>query len=206
MRAIESTLPELESASRQLTPALAVAPRAFRESTTTLRDLDGLVKPANRGRTLAALETTLIDLPTLVSRLAELFPAAKRMTDCLSTHIVPVLESEVPDGDLATGRPVWQDFAHMLVGLTSASQNFDGNGYALRYQLGLGKQTLNTANLPVLGPLTGLGAPSNLRSRPLPRADRKAPPVTTRESCTSQPVPKLEAPSGNAGLGTGGAG
>jgi len=114
-----------------------------------------------------------------------------------------VLEREVPDGELSTGRPVWQDFAHMLVGRSSASQNFDGNGYALRYQIGLGRQTLSTANLPVLGPLTSLGAPANLRSRPLPRADRKPPPVTSSEPCSSQPVPSLETPSGSSALRTG---
>jgi phospholipid/cholesterol/gamma-HCH transport system substrate-binding protein len=203
MRAVESALPALESASRRLTPAMALAPRALRESASVLRGLDRLVKPANRGRTLAALETTLIDLPSLVSRLAELFPTAKPMTDCLSSHMIPVLESEVPDGALSTGRPVWQDFAHMLVGLSSASQNFDGNGYALRYQIGLGSQTLSTGDLPVLGPLTGLG-PAELRSRPLPRADRKAPPLRSDVPCSSQPLPSLEAPSGSAALRVGG--
>jgi virulence factor Mce-like protein len=199
VRSVDAALPVLESASRRLTPALAEAPRAFRESTSTLRELDRLVEPSARGRTIAAMRTTLIDMPSLISGLAELLPAVKPMTDCLSSHVVPVLEAKVPDGDLSTGRPVWQDFAHMLVGLASASQNFDGNGYALRYQLGLGNQTLSTADLPGLGPLVGL-APTNLRSRPLPREDRQAPPVRTDKPCADQPVQKLDAASGSAGL------
>ncbi len=80
---------------------------------------------------------------------------------------MPLFNAKVPDGALSSGRPVWQDFAHALVGLSSASQNFDGNGHALRYQFGLGAQTLgHAARLRA----ARRGAPATLRSRPLPPA------------------------------------
>ena len=41
--------------------------------------------------------------------------------------------AKLDDGALSSGRPVWQDFLHGLVGLTSSSQSFDANGLWMRY-------------------------------------------------------------------------
>ena len=128
-----------------------------------------------------------------------MFPPARALSDCLTSHVVPTFESVVPDGELSSGRPVWQDFAHAIVGLASASQNFDGNGHALRYQFGIGDQSFSTAVLPGLGPVLAT-APASLQSRPLPRADREAPPYRTDMPCSAQPKVTLETPAGPAGL------
>lgn len=194
-RSVDRSLPAVERASRRVTPALPVAPRAFGETATVFRAFRRVVAPSRRARTITALATALRDLPTLVGRLGRLFPETKPLGDCLSSHILPLLYSKVPDGSLSSGRPVWQDFAHALVGLSSASQNFDGNGHALRYQVGLGGQSLSTPGSGLIAP-----APSTLRSRPLPRADRKPPPLNSRQGCSDQPQPDLNAPSRSAGL------
>jgi virulence factor Mce-like protein len=199
MRAVDAALPGAERAARAVRPALRVAPGAFRETTEVVRGIGRLASPARRGRTITGLETALRDLPGLIGNLAVTFPATKPLTDCLSSHIVPLLQSEIPDGALSTGRPVWQDFAHALVGLASASQNFDGNGHDLRYQLGIGDQSLSTTNVGGLGTLYA-NAPSTVRSRPLPRADRKPPPVDGSRPCSSQPQPRLATPDGAGGL------
>jgi phospholipid/cholesterol/gamma-HCH transport system substrate-binding protein len=181
-----------------MTPALRIAPRALGETTIVLRKLGRLVAPGRREHTLASLRTAFVDLPELVGRFARVFPATRPLTDCLSSHIVPTLEQEVPDGSLSTGRPVWQDFVHAMVGLSSASQNFDGNGHSLRYQFGIGDHSLSTAEIPGFGPLLA-NAPSTLRSRPLPPAGG-APAVSDEEACSDQPPTDLETPSGPAGL------
>jgi virulence factor Mce-like protein len=183
MRSVDAALPVVERSTRQLTPAMRVAPRAFRRATALMRELGGLAAPSRRARTLTALETSLRDLPTSVQRLTELFPAVKPLTDCLSSHVVPV----------------WQDFAHYLVGLSSASQGFDGNGYHQRYQFGLDGSTVSTERLPGIGSLVGT-APSDLRSRPLPRPDRTPPPQQPDVDCRTQPVPKLATPDGPSGM------
>jgi phospholipid/cholesterol/gamma-HCH transport system substrate-binding protein len=199
MRSVDAALPIVERSVRQLTPALEIAPAAFRRSTATVRELGSLVAPGRRARTIGALEAALRDLPTAVLRLSELFPEAKPVTDCLSSHIAPTFQAKVPDGALSTNRPMWQDFVHGLVGLSSASQSFDGNGYHLRYQFGLQGASVATRELPALGRLVGR-APSNLRARPLPRADRKPPPVRKDALCSAQPPTRLETPDGPAGL------
>lgn len=195
MRSLDLALPTLERAARHLGPAFKRAPGDLRRITAVMRELGRLVAPARRKRTLAALETAFRDLPTMVERLAATFPSTKPLTDCLSSHIVPLLEAEAPDGELSTGRPVWQDFAHSVVGLASASQNFDGNGHYLRYELGAGDQSLTSTDVGDLGTLFAT-APSTVRARPLPRPDRQPPPLHAGERCSTQPQPNLETPSG----------
>jgi virulence factor Mce-like protein len=194
-----TALPLVERSARQLTPAMRAAPQAFRRSSAIVGELGELVAPGRRTKTIDALQTALRDLPTGIVRLSELFPDTKALTDCLSSHIVPTFSAVVPDGEHTTNRPVWQDFAHNLVGLSSAAQGFDGNGYHQRYQFGLDGGSVSTVALPGLGRLVGR-APTNLRSRPLPNKDRKPPPQRPDAPCGEQPVPKLATPDGPSTL------
>jgi phospholipid/cholesterol/gamma-HCH transport system substrate-binding protein len=184
LQALDAALPVTRRVVSGARPALRVAPVSLR-------------------RTVAGLATTFVDLPTLITRMASLFPAAKPLTDCLQSHILPNLKSVVPDGDLSSGRPVWQDFAHSLVGLASATQNFDGNGYRTRYEFGAGPDGIATPDLPGVGPLVG-STKGPLHSRPLPLADHKTPALRTDVPCTTQKLPSLETPVGDAGLAGGG--
>ena len=84
-----------------------------------------------------------MELPTTLTQLASAFPVAKPVTDCLQTHVIPILTRDVPDGSLSTGRPVWQDFAHFLPNVGGASGGFDVNGPYTR--------VLNAAGSGVLG-------------------------------------------------------
>lgn len=185
IRAVDSALPAAERAGRTVLPALPAAPQAFTQTTSVLRELGALVAPSRRARTLGALRTTLVDLPRLVKTLAEVFPKTKSLGDCLSSHVVPALSAVAPDGGLSSGRPIWQDFAHSLVGLSSAAQNFDGNGHAIRYEAGFGDNTLLDI-VPGVGPLLS-NAPKSLRSRPVRPANGQAPPYRTDVPCSSQP-------------------
>jgi phospholipid/cholesterol/gamma-HCH transport system substrate-binding protein len=198
-RALDAALPAAERAAGQVTPALEVAPAALGEVLDVTRKLGRLVEPGRRERTLTGLTTAFVDLPGVVGRLAAVFPSARPLAGCLSSHVVPALSAVVPDGELTTGRPAWQDFAHALVGLSSVSQNFDGNGHSLRYQFGIGRESLSTETLPGFGELLAT-APPTLRSRPLPRADRRPPPFRDDQPCVDQPAVDLAAQDGPAGL------
>ncbi len=199
VRALEAALPALERAAGHLEPAFAIAPAALRDASAALADMGRLVAPGRRSRTLSALGTAFRDLPATVRRLAQVLPASKPLTDCLSSHIVPLLSATVPADDNGQPQPVWQEFAHLLVGLAGASQNFDGNGHNLRYQVAVGPGTLSKAAVPGLGTLLAT-APSTLRSQPLPPADRRLPPLVADQPCSAQPQPQLGTPSGSSGL------
>ena len=54
------------------------------------------------------------------------------------------------DPPLTTGEPVYRELLDVTVGLASASQNFTGNGPAVRYHAGFGDQLVTTGKVPGL--------------------------------------------------------
>ena len=193
LRALDEVLPVAERFAAGAHPAIRAAPAALRETTDVLAELGELVAPARRARTIGGLRTTFLDLPTLVARMSELFPTIKGLSDCLRTNIIPTFNTVVDDGALSTGRPIWQDFAHSLVGLSSAFQNFDANGYAIRYLFGSGDDSFSTDALPGIGRLFGT-ASGPLMSRPGPPPEG-APPIRRDVECSTQALPDFSAPA-----------
>ena len=127
--------------------------------TQTLGQLGAVVAPAERNRLLASLNATFQQLPSVLTKLGAVFPITKSVTDCLSTHVKPILNRVVPDGALTTRQPVWQEFVHFLGGLASSGQNFDANGHWIRLGSGVGTNTISLGNIPIVGQLLGT-APS----------------------------------------------
>jgi hypothetical protein len=188
---VDATLPSLVRFARALQPGLRGAPRTLAQISRAVAELAAVVTPRERARVLKALSITFDSLPTLVNRLAGLFPVTKPLTECLSTHVTPILTAKVPDGALSTNRPVWQDFAHTLVGLSSLSQNFDANGYNVRYDAGLGLAGFSSQAIPGLGQILS-SAPPLLQSRPIWLGRGVKPAFRPDAPCADQPVPSLE--------------
>ena len=105
LRSLDRALPALERAGRHVAPALPLAPRAFRDTAAAMRSLGRLAAPRRRARTLLALETAFRDLPALVGQLAKTFPETKPLSDCLSSHVLPLFNAKVPDGELSRAGP-----------------------------------------------------------------------------------------------------
>jgi virulence factor Mce-like protein len=159
LTAIDASLPPLTNLARALDPSLKVAPPIVDGVTGAVRELAAVVAPAARGRLIASLKTTFQEFPSLLSQLGGLFPITKSVTDCLRTHVTPTLLAKVPDGQLSTGNPVWQEFVHFLPRIAGASGNFDANGHWIRYLAGAGTNTLNLGSLPLVGQLLSTGTP-----------------------------------------------
>jgi virulence factor Mce-like protein len=204
LTALDRALPPLRRFATALDPGLRVAPPVLEDVSRSLRQLGALVAPAERTRLLTALQSSLRDLPTLIDRIGGVFPVSKSVTDCLITHGVPLLTSQVPDGSLSSGHPVWQDFAHGVVGLASASQNFDGNGYSLRYMGGGGSQSVSSGALPVIGSLAGSPPSSSpiLGARPVWLGPGAVPPFRPDQPCSAQPLPNLQSATAASDLAT----
>jgi virulence factor Mce-like protein len=196
LAALDHALPPLTGLARALDPALRVAPPLIKRITAAVDELGTLVAPAERTRLLAALNGVFVSLPTLVRRLGGLFPVVKPITDCVRTHISPILLATVPDGKLSTGQPVWEEFAHALVGLAGASQNFDANGHTLRILIGAGLETA-TGILPGLGKVLATlpGTGPLLGARPQWVGDLTAADFNPGAPCADQPVPSLSTPT-----------
>ena len=150
-------------------------------------------------RTLRALQ------PDLEALLALVTP----VTDCVRDRALPVLKTPVEDGAALDRPAAVAGAAARMVGLASASQNFDGNGTAVRYMAGFGEQLFSTGQLPSIGRLQGLtqapleGARPRRRRQAAVPARRRVPPAEAGRASTrprvgapaAQPAPRSRAPT-----------
>lgn len=186
---IERALPAVRRLAIAVRPALREAPETFDDARPFLRQVEGLVQPSGLAGLERDLGPALREVRALAAPLSELLGPVGRVSRCVSTNIVPVLTSHVDDGELSTGDPVWQEFLRGAVGLTSASQNFDGNGADLRYSLGVGDQTVSLGSGPSSGDLFARTERPILGSRP--QMPSKRPPQRPDVPCAGQPRPRL---------------
>ncbi len=208
LAAVDRALPAVVNLSKALTPVLKIAPPLITQVTRSVEQLGTIVAQPERQRFLNALNATFVEFPTIQTQLASVFPSTKQVSDCLHTHVVPIFKSQVPDGSLSTGRPVWQDFAHFLPGVAGASGSFDANGPYTRVLAGAGSDSLTgglLGSIPILGQIVGSSPPgggSLLGARPSWVGDLSSSAFHPEVPCASQPVPSLAAPAAATDLHT----
>ena len=198
LSAVDHALPPLARLGQTLDPSLRLAPPILDGLTSTVRELAAVLAPAERTRLLTSLKATFEQFPSLLSLLGQAFPITKQVTDCLSTHVTPILQSIVPDGSLSTGEPVWKDFAHFLPAIAGASSSFDGNGPYTRTLIGAGTETLSLGNVPGIGQLVGSELPgggSLEGESPQWVGTLKPSDFRPDVPCSTQPVPSLASPA-----------
>ncbi|MGI8558259.1 MAG: MlaD family protein [Solirubrobacteraceae bacterium] len=196
LAALDRALPPLRRIAVDARPALRAAPPVLRGATAMLSQLDALVQPAELPALLGVLQPLASSLPSLYARLEVLFPRVTPVVSCVGNQALSVLNAKLDDGQLSTGRPVWQDLLHVMVGFAGDSQDFDGNGPWLRYPGFSGSQLISTVSSPGIAPLFGSASSSTLGARPLWAGPGGGPAFRPDVPCTSQPVPNLQAAGG----------
>ena len=194
---INAALPPLTSFADALRPAMQAAPKALTKTNRLLDQVDALVQPAALPRLLDALAPVTAQLPQLEQELQGLFGYSAQVTDCVSTHVVPVLNTKIQDGVNTTGDPAWLDLLHGITGFTSASTSFDGNAGTFRAGLAFGATALQGI-IPGLGTVVGQLDPQIEGVRPVWLGYGVEPPYRPDQSCASQRLPNLNAESGPA--------
>lgn len=197
LSSIDAALPPVDTLSGALVPSLKQAPPLLGGIVTSARQLGAVVAPVERTQLLTSLKTTFEQLPTVLNKLGQVLPVTKSLTDCLRTHVLPILNSVVPDQNLSTGRPAWQDFVHFLPSIVSAAQSFDGNGYWIRLLLGAAGNSISLGG-------TGLGrivgdAPSSSPIqgvRPIWQGNLQPSAFQPGVPCASDKLPSLQSASG----------
>lgn len=198
LAAIDRSLPSLGRLAVALTPTLRESPPLVRQLSAAVASVTAVVAPAVRGRLLSSLRTTLVTFPNVLSRIAQLFAVTGPVTGCLRSHLLPILTSQVPDGALSTGEPVWRDFVHFLPSLSSASGQFDANGPYIRTLIGAGNNSLESGtlgSLPLVGQLIGSSPGGNPIEGVAPKWVGTLTSSAFRPDvpCASDPVPTLAA-------------
>lgn len=155
-----------------------------------------LVSTAELGGLVSELRPTVHDLAGLTDESLKLIPQLDLINRCATKVVLPTGDVPINDGFLSTGLPNYKEFWQAMVGLSSESQNFDGNGQYTRFQPGGGDQSVNTGLSPE-GQLFG-----NASAKPLgtqPKAPGKEPPKNSKVACYKSQLPDLN----NAPIGSG---
>jgi phospholipid/cholesterol/gamma-HCH transport system substrate-binding protein len=188
---VSAALPELQRFSGQVRPLLRRAPQTLDLAAPLLVQLDALLQARELPALLRTARPAITALRAVEGPLTGLLAKVTPVTECVRGHATPVLKSKVDDGAHSTGLPVYKELLDANVGLASASQNFDGDGPAVRYNGGYGEQLFSTGKLPGGDRLFGTSAQPVIGSRPRTRGHQ--PPFRPDVACTSQDLPNLEA-------------
>jgi phospholipid/cholesterol/gamma-HCH transport system substrate-binding protein len=192
LRAVDSATPALTRFVRASRPPLRQAPPVLDAALPFLREADRLVAPDQLPALTRDLGPIVRSLADLEPPLVELLDLVTPVTYCVRERALPVLNAKVDDGALSSNQPVWEEILHTAGGLTSASQNFDGNGFQTRFSFGLSQDVVATGS----GEQQNLALGQYQGSRPTKPAQR--PPFNPRAKCEEQPAPNLSAPVHNA--------
>jgi hypothetical protein len=139
---------------------------------------------------VADLRPTVKTLAQLEPQLDQLLPLVTDVSSCVTTHALPVLNAKLDDGALSSGQPVWEEILHAAAGLTSASQNFDGNGFSTRYSFGSGQDFVSLGDASAgAQQLFAFGAIQGSR----PARPSAVAPFRPDVPCATQALPDLHA-------------
>ncbi|MEA2478244.1 MAG: phospholipid/cholesterol/gamma-HCH transport system substrate-binding protein, partial [Thermoleophilaceae bacterium] len=197
LRSIDAALPPTRALAIEVRPALREAPSTLRLARPVLAQARALVAPGELPALLGQLDPALADLAPLEPQLTALFQRLRPITECVRRNALPTLRTPIDDPPLNSGDPPYRELLHGFVGLSSASQNFDANGPAVRYHAGFGDQLVSFGSVPTVGePLVGLTSEPLIGSRPKPPA--RQPPFRPDVACATQSPPNLAAQTGPA--------
>ena len=195
--AFNAAFPPTRAFIRDARPGVQAAPLTLELAIPVLAQARRLVAPSELPALLDELDPAVRSLARLEPDLTELLGDVTPVTECLRLNALPTLTQTIDDPPNSTGEPIYRELLYGLVGLASASQNFDGNGPAVRYHAGGGDTIVTTGNVPSIGEsLVGLTDEPILGSRP--RWTGVRPPFRPDVPCVSQDPPDLAAETGPA--------
>jgi hypothetical protein len=145
LTALDGMLPPLRRLAVALRPSVEIAPGVLDHGLPFVEALGSLLAPDRLGTLVSTLRPTVKSLRQLEGSLPKPLDFAEKVSGCSVDNVLPVITKAAPDGHLSSDQPVWQDFLHGLANLTSAQQNFGGDGYATRYSFGLSQDLVVTA-------------------------------------------------------------
>jgi phospholipid/cholesterol/gamma-HCH transport system substrate-binding protein len=179
---IDQSLPPTKRLFDELSPALKIAPPIINNTVRILNELGTLSQPNNLPALLTIVKALAIGTPVLSTELDYFFNLVTPVAACFNNTALPAAQSAVDDGQLSSGQPLWQDFLHAFVGLSSGGQNFTANGQYFRANGAVGPtQAIGSGASTVLqtGNLSG--------TRPAWNGPNGAPALRPDVSCTTQP-------------------
>jgi ABC-type transporter Mla subunit MlaD len=186
---VEVAIPPTRAFARAIVPGLRQLPATISTGSPFITQAQLLLARDDLGGLVDSLTPAVRDTAQAVSAGRPLLSALDLLDRCLVRNAIPTADQTISDPPLQSGGTVWQEALQGLVGIVSASQNFDGNGYYLRGQTAGGPYSQVTSTVPQLGPLRGNAVLPPLGTRPAWPGHQ--PPITTDVACAREPAPNL---------------
>jgi len=194
LQAVTKTLPALTDFADRLDPSLQAAPAVLGSLQGLLAQVRQLVAHPELPELTATLGPLSSDLNQLEPKLDDLLPRVKQVSSCAGHQLVNLLDTKLKDGKLSTGQTVWQELAHVNVGLAAANEDFDAAGTRVRFATNIQPDLLGLGSVPGAGELIENTEEPILAARPLWNGPTP-PPVHPEVACTSQKLGDLQAAS-----------
>ena len=211
LAALNEAFPSVRAFSREILPGVRETPATIDASFPWVRQMRGLLRQDELRGLAQELSPASRDLAVASDAAISLFPSQNLLARCFTEVILPTGDIVIrePEGrkQFESGVENYKEFWYTLVGLSGESQNFDGNGQYVRFQVGGGTQTVSTGR-------TNFGNAEqffNNASPPVgvrPVFPGKRPPYRPDVACHTNELPDLNSarvgpPDGGQGPGSG---
>jgi phospholipid/cholesterol/gamma-HCH transport system substrate-binding protein len=196
--AIHSATPPARDLVAALRPFLRRAPSVINPAIPLAGQVRKLLLPAQLPSLVAEGAPAVHSLAASAPDAIVTFAGLRGPVSCLLHNAVPTLTSKIDDGGLSSGQPVYRELLYSLTGLSSATRNFDGNGFGTRYYAGFGDELVATPFGSPGARLFGFTDQPIIGSRP--RKPPEAPPLRPDVPCTEDDPANLHAATGPGGF------
>jgi ABC-type transporter Mla subunit MlaD len=185
---LNASFPSTRAWALEMVPGVRETPATIEAGLPWIRQTRQLVSRAELQGLLNDLSPAVAHFATFVDGQLKLLPRLDAFNRCQYEVVLPTGEQTIEDGNLSTGLQNYKEFWQSLVGLTSESQNFDGNGPYVRFQAGGGANRVQTGPVGNGGPLHANATGTPLGTRP---ARTPKPPYKPDVPCHRNPPADL---------------
>jgi ABC-type transporter Mla subunit MlaD len=201
---LNASFPNTRAFAREILPGVRETPATIDAAEPWIAQTRKLLGPTELGGLTKELKPATVDLARLVDGSLTALPQADLVSQCVTHEILPVGNIKIQDGQFTSNEENYKEFWYAMVGLAGESQNFDGNGHYVRFQVGGGSQTISTGKY---GGNSGEKLFANVNEAPIgtrPAYPGKRSPYNHTALCKDQKLPDLNGAKTGAADGGGG--
>ncbi len=189
---LNSSLPATNAFAREVRPGVREIPATLEASPEWLKQVGALVQEDELGGVLANLSPTVRDLASVVGDADTLLDELDLFSRCATDVLVPTFSQPINDPPHSTGVEPYKELFYTFVGVSSAAQNFDGNGLLLSADASGGDTTVSAGKINgVGGELFANVTPNAIPQGSRPKPANRRPPYGPEKACKKQKRPDL---------------
>lgn len=191
-RALDTSFGPTQGFAHALTASIRHLGAATGAATPWLAQLSKLNSVSELRGLLTELAPAVDETTPALKGTSSLISAAATLSRCFTKVLVPVGDERITvDSSPPAALDVYQQLFQSAVGLTGATQNFDGNGRYVRATIGGGSIPIKTQKLSSAGALYGNAVVPVLGTFPSWPSSGTAPVIDSAAACDTQTPPDL---------------